>query len=182
MPYEPPPELAALSLSEIAQQVADRKLPAIDGWKPERTGDSRMRIAADGTWFHDDSRIARPGMVRAFSSLLTCDDNGAHWLMTPFEKLSIDVEDAAFMAVDVKREGDALAFRLNTDELVIADADHPLTATGDADTPALYLAVRHGCRARLNRSTYAQLADIALAADSDGWTVASSGQTFSLRP
>ncbi len=182
MPYEPPPELAALSLSEIAQQVADRKLPAIDGWKPERTGDSHMRIAADGTWFHDGSRIARPGMVRAFSSLLICDDSGTHWLMTPFEKLSIEVEDAAFMAVDVKRESDALAFRLNIDELVIADADHPLTATGDADTPALYLAVRHGCRARLNRSTYAQLADIALAADSDDWTVTSSGQTFSLRP
>ncbi len=141
-----------------------------------------MRIAADGTWFHDGSRIARPGMVRAFSSLLTCDDSGAHWLMTPFEKLSIEVEDAAFMAVDVTRESDALAFRLNTDELAIADADHPLTATGDADTPALYLAVRHGCRARLNRSTYAQLADIALAADSDDWTVTSCGQTFSLRP
>ena len=72
--------------------------------------------------------------------------------------------DAAFIAVDVKREGDAaagaLAFRLNTDEFVIAGPDHPLMARGTVDAPGLYLAVRHGCEARLNRSTWAQLAEM----------------------
>ncbi len=32
---------------------------------------------------------------------------------TPFEKLTIEVEDAAFIAVDCVRADDALAFRLN---------------------------------------------------------------------
>ena len=59
-------------------------------------------------------------------------------------------------------------------------------AAGDADAPALYLHVRRGCEARLNRSTYEQLAQIALSeakpgADED-WTVTSGGQTFSLLP
>src|SRR5690606_600708 len=106
MPYQPPPELAGLTLDEIAEQVAARKLTPVEEWRPERTGDSQMRIAADGTWYHDDTPITRPAMVRAFSGLLTRDEDGAHWLATPFEKLSIDVEDAAFVATDVVRRGD----------------------------------------------------------------------------
>jgi len=181
MPYEPPPYLAELTLAEIAEQVAARKLPPVEGWAPERQGDSRMRIAADGTWFHDGSPIRREAMVRAFSGLLKRDEAGQHWLVTPFEKLSIEVEDAAFMAVDCAERDGGLAFRLNTDELVIAGSEHPLRADGDPETPALYLQVRRGCEARLNRSTYEQLAEIALANGED-WTVSSGGETFSLVP
>jgi len=53
MPYQPPPELAGLTLAEIADLVAARKLPAVEHWAPEKVGESAMRIAADGTWFHE---------------------------------------------------------------------------------------------------------------------------------
>ena len=181
MPYQPPPELAGLTLDEIAEQVAARKLPPVEEWRPESTGDSRMHIAADGTWYHDGGPITRHAMVRAFSGLLTRDDDGRHWLVTPFEKLSIEVEDAAFMATDVVRRGGDLAFRLNTDELIVAGPDNPLRAAGEIETPAIYLAVRRGCEARLNRSTWQQLAEIALS-EGDGRTVASQGETFTLLP
>lgn len=180
MPYEPPPELAALSLGEIAGLVEARKLPPVDQWQPARSGDSEMRIAADGRWFHQGGEITRPAMVRAFSTLLMRDDEGQHWLVTPHERLSIAVDDAAFIAIDVKQEGDALAFRLNTDDLVIADADHPVIARGDPDVPALYLGVRHGTEARLNRSTYAQLIEIAL--ENGDLSVSSRGHRFGLVP
>ncbi len=181
MPYEPPPYLADLTLAQIAEQVAARKLPPVEGWAPTKMGDSRMRIAADGTWFHDGDPIRREAMVRAFSGLLTRDASGEHFLVSPFEKLSIEVEDAAFIATDCAQREGGLAFFLNTDELVIAGPDHPLRAAGDAETPAIYLHVRRGCEARLNRSTYAQLAEIAIA-NGDDWTVSSGGETFSLLP
>jgi hypothetical protein len=181
MPYEPPAELATLTLAQIADLVEQRKLPAVEGWAPQTRGDSRMRIAADGTWFHNGMPITRPAMVRAFSGLLTCDSGEAHWLMTPFEKLSIEVEDAPFIAVDVAQTDGSLAFRLNTDDLVVAGPNNALVARGDAERPALYLHVRRDCMARLNRSTYEQLAQIALDAGDD-WTVTSGGQTFTLRP
>ena len=181
MPYDPPPELAGLSLEQIAEQVRLRKLPPVEQWSPEQTGDSHMRIAADGTWYHDGSKVTRPAMVRAFASLLIRDDDGQHWLVMPFQKLTIEVEDAAFQAVDVVRKDVDLAFRLNTDELVVAGPDHPLRAAGDAETPALYLHARRGCEARLGRSTYEQLAQIALAEGED-WSVASGGETYSLLP
>lgn len=181
MPYEPPPEIAGLSLAELAEAVAARKLPPVEQWTPQSVGDSQMEIRADGGWVHQGSPIARPAMVRAFASLLMRDDRGQHWLVTPVQKLSIAVEDAAFVATDMTAKQGALAFRLNTDEIVIAGRDHPLSARGDPDTPALYLAVRRGCEARLNRSTYAQLAQHALSLG-DGWQVSSNGAQFSLVP
>ena len=188
MPYEPPAELAALSLAELAEAVAARRLPAVETWSPARTGESQMRIAADGTWFHQGGRITRPAMVRAFSSLLTRDADGQHWLVTPAEKLAIAVDDAAFIATDMDvRHDDAgrpvIAFRLNTDDVVIAGPDHPLHVRGTADVPAYYLAVRHGTEARLNRSTYGQLIDHALTlSEPDALAVESQGARFGLLP
>ena len=119
-------------------------------------------------------------MVRAFASLLTRDACGRHWLVTPHEKLSIEVEDAAFIAVDVKQESGSLAFRLNTDDLIIAGPEHPIIARGDPDVPAIYLGVRNSAEARLNRSTYGQLVEIALTGG--GLAVTSQGMIFPLVP
>ena len=181
MPYEAPPDLGSMSLLEIAQAVKERKLPPLESWNPAETADSKMRIAADGSWFHDGRPLSRPAMVRAFASLLMRDPGGRHWLVTPECRQSIEVEDAAFAAVAMPARGDALAFRLNTDELVLAGPEHPLRAAGAADTPAIYLGVRHGCEARLDRSTWLQLAEHALATG-DGTTVASQGAVFALAP
>lgn len=180
MPYDPPPELATLSLAEIAALADGRELPPVESWHPAETADSRMRIAADGTWFHEGRPITRPAMVRAFASLLSRDEDGRHWLVTPECRLSVAVEDAAFVAVEMRAEEGALAFRLNTDELVIAGPENPLRAAGDPEVPAIYLAVRRGCEARLNRSTYLQLIERALAGG--GLTVSSRGATFALVP
>lgn len=181
MPYEPPPELASLTLAEIAEAVEARRLPPVASWAPEHVGESEMRIAADGSWWHEGSRIARPAMVRAFASLLIRDEDREHWLVTPQQKLAVAVEDAAFLAVDcVERDG-ALAFRLNTDDVVVADTAHPLVARGTVDMPAIYLRVRHGCEARLDRSTWLQLAEIALS-QGGGGKVTSAGESFALLP
>ena len=180
MPYEPLPELAGLSLTEIAGLAAARELPPVSDWRPEAIGDSAMRIAADGRWFHEGGEIRRPAMVRAFASILIRDDAGRHWLVTPSQKLSVEVDDAAFVAVDLAQTGGTLAFRLNTDEFVIAGPEHPIRVAGDPDTPAIYVAVRHGTEARLNRSTYAQLVEIAL--ESDDLSVTSGGARYSLVP
>ena len=181
MVYTPPPELAGLSLAQIAEQVEARKLPPVEQWTPEQTGESHMQIQEDGTWIHEGSPISRPAMVRAFAGLLRREDDGGYWLVTPFQKLSIEVEDACFIATDVSETEGNLAFRINTDELVVAGPDNPIRAAGDAEKPRLYVHVRRGCEARLNRSTYEQLAQIALENGED-WSVTSGGERFSLLP
>jgi hypothetical protein len=181
MPYEAPPDLRAMSLLDIAKAVEEHKLPPIEQWNPGDTADSRMRIAADGRWFHEGQPITRPAMVRAFASLLMRDAEGRYWLVTPECRQAIEVEDAAFVAVDMQVREGTLAFRLNTDELVLAGPEHPLRGAGDPDTPAIYLGVRRNCEARLDRSTWLQLAEHALAGG-DGSSVTSQGITFALVP
>ncbi len=177
MPYEPPPELASLGLNDIAAPVADRQLPPVNEWHPVKTGDSEMRIAADGRWFHQNGEIRRPAMVRAFSSLLRRDHNDSFWLITPHERLSIIVEDAPFIAVELRSDGSGnhrtLAFRLNSDDLVIADAEHALEFR-----PLPYLHVRDGLWAKLARPVYYELAELALAESNNPLGMWSKGSFF----
>ncbi len=184
MPYEPPPNLAGLSLSEIAQLAATRKLPPVDSWDPSKSGDSEMRIAADGRWFHQGGEIKRPAMVRAFSSLLKCEADGSYWLVTPQEKLRIEVDDVPFIAVEVQHEGDGraarLAFRLNTDDLVIAGPDNALVMRRYEDSDVPYLHVRHGLWARVSRPLHYELMEMALANDADKPELWSNGACFAM--
>jgi len=176
---EPPPDLASLSLAEVARLAAERRLPPVEKWNPTHCGDSDMRIARDGTWYHMGSPIGRQEMVRLFSTILRREPDGSHVLVTPVEKLTIDVEDAPFLAVEMKSDGEGrdrtLAFRLNTGDMVVAGRDHPLRL---GSRP--YLAVRAGLEALIARPVYYELAEIALADDSVPPGVCSDGAFFAL--
>jgi hypothetical protein len=179
MPYEAP-DLAKLTLSDIAELVAARKLPPVESWEPATSGDSDMRIASDGKWFHQDGEITRPAMVRAFSSLLRRDADGRYWLVTPQQKLSIIVEDAPFIAVELQSEGEgserSLAFRLNSDDLIFADTEHIIEMRGGL----LYVHVRGGMWAKLARPVYYELANLALAENPEDPSIWSKGVQFPL--
>lgn len=180
----PAPDLAGLSLSDIAALGADNRLPPVERWNPEHCGDSRMRIASDGTWYHEGSPIGRPAMVRLFSTILRREPDDSYVLVTPAEKLSIEVEDAPFVAVELKSEGEGrsrrLAFRLNTGDIVLADAEHPVWVTQRDDGPHPYLKVRKGLDALIARSVYYELVNLALDEEHDPPGVWSEGQFFAL--
>lgn len=181
---EPPSDLTGLSLAEIARLAADKKLPPVDQWNPAHCGDSSMRIARDGTWFHEGSPIGRPAMVRLFSTILRREPDGRHVLVTPVEKLDIEVDDAAFVAVELKSEGEGrarrLAFRLGTGDMVVAGPEHPLRIALRPDGPHPYLAVRAGLEASIARPVYYELAELALAESADPVGLWSDGAFFLL--
>ncbi|GGB16499.1 hypothetical protein GCM10011380_02480 [Sphingomonas metalli] len=165
---EPIPDLDTLSLAQIARLAEDHRLPPVEQWHPDHCGDSEMRIARDGTWYHQGSPIGRPAMVRLFSTLLRREPDGSFVLVTPVEKLTIAVEDAPFLAVAMKAEGEGedarLAFQLNTGDLVTAGPDHPIRFVEAGDGPRPYLHVRGGLEALVARPVYYDLAGRALAA------------------
>src|SRR4051794_11704663 len=172
MPMAPAPEdLAGLSLADIARLAAEKKLPPVEKWNPDHCGPSDMRIARDGTWYHQGSPIGRPAMVRLFSTILRREPDGRHVLVTPVEKLDIAVEDAPFVAVEVKSEGEGrgrrLAFRLNTGDMVVAGPDHVLRFETGEDGPHPYLSVRGGGEGRGGRAGYFELAALAPAGGAD---------------
>lgn len=172
MPMEPIPNLATLDLATIVRLVEERRLPPVEQWNPTHCGDAEMRIARDGTWYHQGSPIGRPAMVRLFSTVLRREPDGGFVLVTPVEKLSIEVEDAPFVATVLKVEGEGqatrLVFQLNTGDLVTAGSGHPLRFEEGDDGPRPYLHVRGGLEALVARPVYYELAELALAADEPG--------------
>jgi hypothetical protein len=187
MPMPPvPPDLTGLSLADIARLAEERRLPPVERWNPEHCGTSGMRIARDGTWFHEGSPIGRQAMVRLFSTILRREPDGGFVLVTPVEKLDIEVEDAPFVAVEVKSEGDgearSLAFRLNTGDLVVAGPDHPLRLQEGADGPRPSIEVRAGLEALIARPVYYELAEAALAEGAEPPGLWSGGAFFALEP
>lgn len=161
------PDLSSLSLADIARLADAHKLPPVERWNPDHCGDSEMRIARDGTWFHQGSPIGRPAMVKLFSTILRREEDGGHVLVTPVEKLDIEVEDAPFVAVEMKADGEGeaarLHFRLNTDDIITAGPDNAIRFEQHEDGPRPYLHVRRGLEALISRAVYYELAERALA-------------------
>ena len=180
----PPIDFTGTALDTLAAAIEARTGPPVDRWNPTHCGDSHMRIARDGTWYHEGSPIGRVAMVRLFATVLRREPDGSHVLVTPVEKLTIDVESTAFRALEMTSEGTGeqrrLAFRLDSGDAVIAGPAHPLTIVATPDGPSPRLAVRHGLEAELARPLYYELAEIALAEGHDPPGVWSDGAFFAL--
>src|SRR5215470_13012919 len=147
--------------------AAGRKLPPVEKWNPAHCGDIDIRIARDGTWFHQGTPIGRKELVRLFSTILRKDEDGFH-LVTPVEKMRIVVEDAPFMAVLLNAEGKGktqkLVFTTNVGDETAAGPDNPIRVVTDlsTDEPRPYVHVRRGLEARIARNVFYQLADLAV--------------------
>jgi hypothetical protein len=167
--------------------AGEKGLPPVHLWNPPFCGDIDMRIAADGTWFYMGTPIGRPALVRLFSTILK-REGGKHFLVTPVEKVGIRVDDAPFMAVEMRKETDSrgrvLRFRSNVDDWVDCDSDHRLRFEAAADgglTP--YLHVRADLWAKVTRALYYDLVDMGEERVVDGrpmFGVASAGEFFAM--
>lgn len=173
-----PPGLSGVA--EAARQAPGRGLPPVHLWRPEHCGDINILIRADGVWMHEGSPIGRPELVRLFSTVLRKDPDGYH-LVTPVEKLRIQVEDLPFRAVAVQAAGDALTFTTDVGDTVAAGAEHPIMVETDSATgePAPRVRVRADLWARIARPVFYDLVERAEALDGQLW-VRSDGEAFSL--
>lgn len=168
-------------LAGVAEAVGeDRGLPPVHLWNPAHCGEIDIVIRRDGVWLHEGSPIGRPEMVRLFSTVLRLDPDGYH-LVTPVEKLKITVEDAPFRAVAVAPRGDDLVFTTDVGDETAAGPENSLRVEVDAETgePAPYVHVRRGLEARIERSVFYELVELAETEDNQLW-VRSGGQRFSL--
>src|SRR5687768_5519092 len=182
----PPIEAAGLSLAELVAAIERRSTPPVDRWNPIRCGHSGMRIARDGTWFHEGRPIDRPAMTRLFSTVLRREPDGSHVLVTPVEKLIIDIEATAFRATQMtmagERERRRIGLTLDSGDALILGSDHPLAVVDTPDGPSPRVAVRFGLEAELSRPLYYELAEIAIAEGHDPLGVWSDDMFFPLIP
>lgn len=158
------------SLQDLLNALKDTEASErpVEKWNPPHCGEMDMVIKADGTWWHEGSRITRQGLISLFASILRKDEDGVTYLVTPIEKIAIKVERAPFLAtrVDAKGEGEEqrLFFTTNLDEVVEAGPEHPLRVETDSETlePSPFITVRGRLEATLNRPVFYELVDLAV--------------------
>lgn len=140
----------------------------VEEWAPPLSGDMDIRIGADGIWYHESAPIRRPALVKLFAGILRRESDGEYYLVTPVEKWRIQVDDLPFIAtemecVDVGAEHPRLRFCTNIGESVVADRRHPLRVGESAEgMPLPAVALGRGLEARLSRSVFYRLVDMAV--------------------
>lgn len=157
-------------LESLVEQFDLRDKPPVEQWKPGRLGSIDIKITRAGDWIYNGSKIERNRMVSLFSTILWHEDD-SYYLITPVEKLAIEVEEVPFIAVlmDVTGEGEyqSLTFTDNTGNRFTANATHKLWLSQTEDQqPAPYVIVRRNLAAKLSRAVFYQLADLLIEKDS----------------
>jgi hypothetical protein len=151
-------------LENIEQQARGRNYesPPLHLWHPPLSGDIAIRIAADGSWYHEGSPITREALVRLFASILRREEDGHYYLVTPAEKWRIQVELHPLLVTDVEVVDDPareLQVTLNTGKQLLVGARHPLALEPSLDIP--YIELEHGLTALFSRTAWYRLVDLA---------------------
>ena len=182
-------ESADSLLKSLGKVDVEKSLPPVDKWHPDRIYKIDIRIAHDGSWYHEGDRIKRPQLVKLFSSILRKDPDNKTYLVTPAEQAEIEVEDAHFQMLDFDCVGEGkdqkLVFVNNVGDRTVVDSEHEIfmqlsPVTGEQNP---YLNVRHGLTGRIVRAAYYRLVDIAVEKTIEGkswFGVWSSGVFFKL--
>jgi len=183
-----PPDGALKGLGEAAARRGRGPAP-VHLWNPPDCGDIDMRIAADGTWYYCGSPIGRLPLVRLFSSILR-KDGDRYVLVTPVEKVGVRVDDAPFLAVEMRVEGHGadsrLTFRTNVEDVVTVDEQHPLRfERGAAEGLKPYVRVRDDLWALVKHALFYDLVGLGTTGrrlDESWFGVRSSGVFFPMCP
>ena len=174
------------SIQAVAGAAARKGPPPVHLWNPPFCGDLDMRISPDGTWHYLKTPIGRPALVKLFASVLKREGD-KYFLVTPVEKVGITVDDAPFLAVELKVEEGAgprrLSFRTNVDDWVACGAGHVLRFEPEPVTGGLkpYLHVRRDLWAKVTRALFYDLVELGEERDVNGvrmFGIASGGEFF----
>lgn len=155
-------------LQDLAAGAAERRPAPVESWNPPYCGDIGLKILRDGTWLYQDSPIGRPALVKLFAGVLRKDGDGKTYLVTPAEKVDVEVEDAPFLAVEMEVQGGGseqrLIFRTNVDDVVACGAEHPLRFAEQQPGGGLkpYVHVRGRLEALLTRALLHDLVALAV--------------------
>jgi uncharacterized protein len=178
------------ALAGAANAVAHKGPPPVHLWDPPFCGDLDMRIGADGTWYYLKTPIGRPALVKLFASVLKREAE-RYFLVTPVEKCGIVVDDAPFVAVELRVDEpgprQTLHFRTNVDDWVACDSEHALRFEPEPETGGLkpYLHVRRDLWALVKRALFYDLVELGEERDIDGvamFGIVSAGAFFAMAP
>lgn len=142
-------------LEDIVEQINAQSQPPVHLWHPAHHADIDISIDLQGNWFHEGEVISRDKLVALFASILWAED-GQHYLVTPVEKLKIQVIDVPFLVHQMERVDEAWVAVTNVHEQIVIGPDHPVELRQYQDQWVPYIKVRYDLWARVNRSIFYQ--------------------------
>lgn len=129
-------------------------------------GDFNIRIDRNGLWYYQGTPITRKSMIKLFSKVLKKDSNGEYWLITPYERGRIEVDDVPYLAEELHNKGHGksqeINFRTNIDEKIPLGPDYSLWLEFNkySGVQLPYIETGKGLSARLKRSVFYQLVEL----------------------
>ncbi len=142
-------------------------------WNPPFCGDINMSIRKDGTWVHEGTPIRRQAMVKLFASILKLENESDYFLVTPVEKVGIQVEDCPFFIGEMEVSGEGqdqiLSFKTTTEETAVVGPDNRLWVETSSDgEPHPMVHIRSGLNGLINRAVFYRLVEMASEQTIDG--------------
>ncbi|MDF2179685.1 DUF1285 domain-containing protein [Aliiglaciecola sp. CAU 1673] len=151
-----------MDLERLQRQLAasDAKLPPVHLWHPPYCGQLDLCIKHDGSWHYQGTPIGRLALVKLFASVLWKEDED-YFLVTPAEKVGIQVEDVPFVITQWQEEQSNLLFTTSLGDSFLVGNEHPVVLMRDkisgAELP--YAKVRRNLYGRLHQNIYYQLVE-----------------------
>ncbi|NCP66031.1 MAG: DUF1285 domain-containing protein [Paraglaciecola sp.] len=178
--------MAEINLNSLQKNLAEQRasVAPIETWDPAFCGNIDMQIKHDGSWHYMGTPIGRQALVKLFAGVLKREED-AYFLVTPVEKVGIQVADSPFVITQWQQTDGQLLLTTNVDDTVRVSQSHPLALLSDRCSGQVlpYVLVRRNLWARLHQNVFYQLAEIGQIHEINGerhLTVESDGKRHSL--
>ncbi|PTB83055.1 DUF1285 domain-containing protein [Pseudidiomarina aestuarii] len=171
-----------MQLSDLVQSLEQRKHAPTELWNPPYCGEIPIQIDQNGDWWYAGSVIQRKRLVQLFASVLVREGDD-YFLVTPVEKVKIQVADAPFMVTAWKTierdQQKIIQLNLNTDETVVLKDPSQIILKDDIP----YIDLGQQILAKVHRNVFYQWLEVAEQSVKGSVTemiLHSAGQTFAI--
>ncbi|KZY98993.1 hypothetical protein A3758_15755 [Oleiphilus sp. HI0118] len=137
--------------------------PPVEQWQPQRKGEVEITIKRDGSWWFQDEPMTRESTVQLFSKILL-KEKDQYFLVTPVEKMRLQVELLPFVVRMMSKQGDGdgqrIIFSTNVGDTFEVSEQHPIRMIKSDDGDCLpVVRVRRNLEALVSRQVYYELAE-----------------------
>ena len=160
------------------------KFPPVHLWNPDLCEGVEMNIDREGNWFYQGSIIGREKLKILFSRILKFE-NGNYYLVTPVEKILVNVDIAPYMIIDYEVDSsiEKIILKTNLDLSIPLDKEHIMELKKLGDELIPFVQVRDNIEGFVSRSVYYSLIEIAISqgsSSSNKLTLKSFDHVFNL--
>ncbi len=158
-----------MDLTKLQEQLKNQSTSAapVHLWDPPFCGNMDIRIKQDGTWLYMGTPITRQPMINLFSTVLK-KENDDYFLVTPVEKVGIQVEDTPFIVTEWEQLHDYFIFKTPQGNQFTVSSDNPveLRFNTHSGSEIPYVLVRDNLYAKLHQNVFYQLIEMGHEVDS----------------